>query len=77
MALFNNKQKTSSGHHSSRELRIISESTSFGFKEAYRALRTNLNYVIESSHCGHVIMVTSAYSSQVCLFCDTIVILNF
>ena len=65
MALFNNKQKTSSsGHRSNRELRIISESTSFGFKEAYRALRTNLNYVIESSHCGHVIMVTSSVPAE-------------
>ena len=65
MALFNNKQKaSSSGHQSNRELRIISESTSFGFKEAYRALRTNLNYVIESSHCGHVIMITSSVPAE-------------
>lgn len=66
MAIFNNgKSKTKNGsHRSGRELRIISDSTSFGFKEAYRALRTNLNYVIESSHCGHVIMITSSVPAE-------------
>ena len=65
MPLFNNKdKKTSSKRHADRELRIISDSSSFGFKEAYRALRTNLSYVIESSHCGHVIMITSSIPAE-------------
>lgn len=64
MALFGNKKKNADGHKKSRELRIISESTSFGFREAYRALRTNLNYVIESGKIGHVIMVTSSVPAE-------------
>lgn len=67
MALFSKKKQQSSkvSHGSTkRELRIISDSTSFGFKEAYRALRTNLNYVIESGHVGHVIMITSSVPAE-------------
>lgn len=64
---FNNSNMSKnkkSNRSTKRELRIISDSASFGFKEAYRALRTNLNYVIESSHCGHVIMVTSSVPAE-------------
>ena len=65
MALFGKKKSTSaSGRKIDRELRIISDSTSFGFREAYRALRTNLNYVIESSKIGHVIMITSSVPAE-------------
>ena len=65
MPLFNNKdKKTSPNRHGDRELRIISDSSSFGFKEAYWALRTNLSYVIESSQCGHVIMITSSIPAE-------------
>lgn len=65
MPIFNSKPKAKhNNHHTNRELRIISDSTSFGFKEAYRALRTNLNYVMESTHCGHVIMITSSVPAE-------------
>ena len=65
MAFFNIGKSEKKQHSTSkRELRILSDSTSFGFKEAYRALRTNLNYVIESGHVGHVIMVTSSVPSE-------------
>jgi capsular exopolysaccharide synthesis family protein len=67
MALFGNKNKKHSntgGQKIDRELRIISDSTSFGFREAYRALRTNLNYVMESGKIGHVIMVTSSVPAE-------------
>ena len=66
MAFFNNKKndKKTAQSGTKRELRIISDSTSFGFKEAYRALRTNLNYVIESTQVGHVIMVTSSVPAE-------------
>lgn len=65
MALFGNKKsKNAGGRKVDRELRIISDSTSFGFREAYRALRTNLNYVMESGKIGHVIMVTSSVPAE-------------
>lgn len=65
MGLFGKKNKKNAGNRKKdRELRIISDSTSFGFREAYRALRTNLNYVIESGKIGHVIMVTSSVPAE-------------
>ena len=66
MALFGNNKKSSGvgRRKRNRELRIISDSTSFGFREAYRALRTNLNYVMESGKIGHVIMVTSSVPAE-------------
>lgn len=66
MALFGNKKKNkkTGDRKKDRELHIISESTSFGFREAYRALRTNLNYVVESAKLGHVIMVTSSVPAE-------------
>lgn len=65
MSLFGNKKKKAeSSHKKDRNLRIISDSSSFGFREAYRALRTNLNYVIESGKIGHVIMVTSSVPAE-------------
>ena len=66
MALFgkNKNNKKTKTRNIDRELRIMSDSTSFGFREAYRALRTNLNYVIESNKLGHVIMVTSSVPAE-------------
>ncbi len=65
MAIFGKKNKKGSGSGKrDRELHIISESSSFGFREAYRALRTNLNYVIESGKIGHVIMITSSVPAE-------------
>lgn len=63
MALFKKTDKKSKSGQK-RTLHIISDSSSFGFREAYRALRTNLNYVIEKGNVGHIIMVTSSIPSE-------------
>jgi len=43
-----------------RSLRIVSASFSFGYVEAYKALRTNLNYMLKTEGHNKVIMVTSS-----------------
>lgn len=55
----NKKKKNKSG--TKRSLRIVSASSSFGYIEAYKALRTNLSYVMEAGgQHSKIVMVTSS-----------------
>ncbi len=47
-----------------RSLRIVSASFSFGYVEAYKALRTNLNYMLKTEGHNKVIMVTSSVPAE-------------
>lgn len=61
MGLFKKKANTA---HGRRKLYTISEQSSFGYVEAYKMLRTNLNYTLKADGNGKVIMVTSSVPAE-------------
>lgn len=50
--------------HIVRGLNVISENSSFGYVEAYKALRTNIQYLLKNTGKGKVLMVTSAVPGE-------------
>ena len=59
----NKKKRNKSG--TKRSLRIVSASSSFGYIEAYKALRTNLSYVMEAGgQHSKIVMVTSSVPAE-------------
>lgn len=50
--------------HKERKLTVLSSKSSFGYVEAYKALRTNMTYLLEDTERGHVIMITSSIPGE-------------
>ena len=50
--------------HTDRKLTVLSSKSSFGYVEAYKALRTNMTYLLEETGSGHVIMITSSIPGE-------------
>lgn len=50
--------------HTERKLTVLSEKSSFGYVEAFKALRTNMTYLLENNGRGHVIMITSSIPGE-------------
>lgn len=55
---------TTRKHHVERKLTVLSPKSSFGYVEAFKALRTNLTYLLPDTNRGHVIMVTSSIPGE-------------
>ena len=51
-------------NNSSRRLNVINENSSFGYVEAYKALRANIQYLLQETGRGHVIMITSSMPGE-------------
>lgn len=49
---------------SNRKLTVLSSKSSFGYVEAFKALRTNMTYLLEENGTGHVIMITSSIPGE-------------
>ena len=49
---------------SERKLTVLSTNSSFGYIEAFKALRTNMTYLLGDTGRGHVIMVTSSIPGE-------------
>lgn len=49
---------------SERKLNILSEQSSFGYVEAFKALRTNISYMLDNTSRGHVLMITSSIPGE-------------
>ncbi|MBR3367624.1 MAG: CpsD/CapB family tyrosine-protein kinase [Lachnospiraceae bacterium] len=47
-----------------RIARLLTDECSFGYTEAFRTLRTNLKYVLDSTENGHIVMVTSSVPAE-------------
>ncbi len=47
-----------------RQLNVINENSSFGYVEAYKALRANIQYLLPDTGRGHVLMVTSSIPGE-------------
>lgn len=47
-----------------RQLNVLNDKSSFGYVEAYKALRANLQYIMPDSGRGHIIMVTSSIPGE-------------
>jgi capsular exopolysaccharide synthesis family protein len=45
-------------------LNVLSEKSSFGYVEAFKALRTNLTYLLQDHGRGHVLMITSSIPGE-------------
>lgn len=58
MANITNRKKTE------RKLTVLSAKSSFGYVEAFKALRTNMTYLLEDNGRGHVIMITSSIPGE-------------
>ncbi|MBE6109015.1 MAG: CpsD/CapB family tyrosine-protein kinase [Erysipelotrichaceae bacterium] len=50
--------------HSERKLTVLSSKSSFGYVEAFKALRTNMTYLLEDTGSGHVLMITSSIPGE-------------
>ena len=50
--------------HTERKLTVLSAKSSFGYVEAFKALRTNMTYLLEDTGRGHVIMITSSIPGE-------------
>ncbi len=50
--------------HRERKLTVLSPKSSFGYVEAFKALRTNMTYLLTDSDRGHVIMITSSIPGE-------------
>ncbi len=50
--------------HTERKLKVLSSKSSFGYIEAFKALRTNMTYLLEETGRGHVIMITSSIPGE-------------
>lgn len=50
--------------HTERKLTVLSSKSSFGYVEAFKALRTNMTYLLEENKRGHVIMITSSIPGE-------------
>lgn len=50
--------------HTERKLTVLSEKSSFGYVEAFKALRTNMTYLLGDTGRGHVIMITSSIPGE-------------
>lgn len=50
--------------HTDRKLTVLSEKSSFGYVEAFKALRTNIQYLLPDTGRGHVLMVTSSIPGE-------------
>ena len=50
--------------HTDRKLTVLSEKSSFGFVEAFKALRTNMTYLLPDTGNGHIIMITSSIPGE-------------
>ena len=49
---------------SERKLNVLSEKSSFGYVEAFKALRTNISYLLNDTGRGHVLMITSGIPGE-------------
>ena len=59
--MFGQNKKNNNKSGTKRSLRIVSASSSFGYIEAYKALRTNLSYVMEAGgQHSKIVMITSS-----------------
>lgn len=47
-----------------RRLNVLSAKSSFGYVEAFKALRTNMTYLLEDNGRGHVLMITSSIPGE-------------
>ena len=47
-----------------RKLNVLSEKSSFGYVEAFKALRTNISYLLNDNSRGHVLMITSSIPGE-------------
>ena len=47
-----------------RRLNILSDNSSFGYVEAFKALRTNISYLLSNESRGHVLMITSSIPGE-------------
>ena len=47
-----------------RKLNILSDKSSFGYVEAFKALRTNISYLMNNENRGRVLMITSSIPGQ-------------
>ena len=50
--------------HTDRKLTVLSEKSSFGYVEAFKALRTNIQYLLPDTGRGHVLMITSSIPGE-------------
>ena len=50
--------------HINRKLTALNEKSSFGYVEAFKSLRTNINHLLRESNKGHVLMVTSSMPGE-------------
>ncbi|MBS6395791.1 MAG: CpsD/CapB family tyrosine-protein kinase [Clostridiales bacterium] len=61
MSIFKREQDI---QQNKRTLRVVSANSSFGYTESYKALRTNLNYVLDTGAHERVLMVTSSVPAE-------------
>lgn len=47
-----------------RKLNVLSDKSSFGYVEAFKALRTNISYLLNEGSGGHVLMITSSIPGE-------------
>lgn len=62
-----NKTKSNDLSQIRRELKIVSDKASFGYNEAYKSLRTNVEYLLnkdQKSDTGKIIMITSSLPGE-------------
>lgn len=50
--------------HKKRSFHIVADSASFAYVESYKALRTNLNYVLQMDGHSKTVMITSSIPSE-------------
>lgn len=50
--------------HIKRNLNVLNENSSFGYVEAFKALRTNITYLLKDTGRGHVLMITSSIPGE-------------
>ena len=50
--------------HTDRKLTVLSEKSSFGYVEAFKALRANIQYLLPDTGRGHVLMITSSIPGE-------------
>lgn len=50
--------------HTERKLNVLSDKSSFGYVEAFKALRKNMTYLLQDHGRGHVLMITSSIPGE-------------